>query len=142
MSVQERVRALVARQVELPEVARRLGVPFARVLEVLERSEDRPGQVYPHAVGQRCACGAAAVDVWRGRPICAACLCPEPTAAERAAEWHAVVTRGETALARWTGGDRAPGWQELRQRLDRALARHRVPELGYRDGILFGNGGQ
>lgn len=51
----------------------------------------------------RCACGAPAIDRFRGMLYCASCLCPPPTAEYMARERLFYAARGEGNLARAMG---------------------------------------
>lgn len=72
-----------------------------------------------------CACGAPAVDRFQGRLMCAACLCPEPTAEQLRAERLYYMTRGTGNLGQAIG---IPRYEKVEARalgrlIDAALAK-------------------
>ena len=75
-----------------------------------------------------CACGAQAVDRFQGRLLCAACLCPAPTADQLRAERIYYMTRGTGNLGQAIG---TPRYEKVEARalcraIDAAMAKRGV----------------
>jgi len=93
-----RIRLCLASGLSRRGASRTVGVGLPKVsalLDLLDETEDTKRRE-PCAKRKRCKCGAPAVDVVGGKPLCRRHMCPSPTRSQLAAEraYHFTRTLG------------------------------------------------
>jgi hypothetical protein len=93
-----RIRLCLARGLSRRGAALTIGIGLPKVHELLDLNEETEDtkRREPCAQRKRCKCGAPAVDVVGGKPLCRRHMCPSPTRAQLAAEraYHFTRTIG------------------------------------------------